>query len=382
MTTRSPLADVRVLDLSRFAPGGFCTLLLADLGADVVKIEDPRSGDGLRGMYRGGFDAAHIALNRGKRSVALDLRDGGAAAVLERLVAWADVVIDSHRPGQLDRFGLGYAAMSAANRAIVWCSITGFGDFGPNTDEPGHDLTYLGYSGLLSRLSDSAPTPPGSVISLPLAATMASTGILAALHEVQRTGQGTHLDVNMTDSAMWVRSEDVTRAANAPGPAWGTFAARNVYRCADGRHVTVTATEPKAWAALCDAFGDASLAGHRLGVDEDAPVRSRLEELFATKPASDWLASPGLPGGVGPVNDAADLLTDPQVTDRGSLIDLAGSDTQVLANPVRFNQASGAHASNATTPPPDLGAHTDEVLHEAGFVQVEVDALRTAGTIA
>ncbi|MDG2027694.1 MAG: CaiB/BaiF CoA-transferase family protein [Acidimicrobiales bacterium] len=381
MTTRSPLADVRVLDLSRFAPGGFCTLLLADLGADVVKVEDPRSGDGLRGMYRGGFDAAHIALNRGKRTIGLDLRADGASMVLERLVAWADVAIDSHRPGQLDRFGLGYAAMSAANPAIAWCSITGFGDFGPNTDQPGHDLTYLGYSGLLSRLSDSEPTPPRSVISIPLAATMAATGILAALHDVSRTGQGTHLDVNMTDSAMWVLSEDIARAANAPGPAWGTFAARNVYRCADGRHVTVTATEPKAWAALCDALGDAALAGHRLGLDEDAPVRARLEALFATKPASDWLADPGLPGGVGPVNDAADLLTDPQVTDRGSLTGLDDSDIQILANPMRFEKARG-DASNATSPPPDLGAHTDDVLREAGFTQGEIDVLRAAGTVA
>src|SRR5690606_11106209 len=123
------------------------------------------------------------------------------------------------------------------------------------------------------------------VVSIPLAATMASTGILAALHEAQRTGRGTRLDANMTDSAMWVRSEDIARAANAPGPSWGTFAARNVYACPDGRHVTVTATEPRTWAALCDALGDPSLAGHRLGLDDDEPVRRRLAELFLTRPA-------------------------------------------------------------------------------------------------
>lgn len=380
--TTAPLAGVRVLDLSRFAPGAFCTLLLADLGADVVKVEAPGAGDGLRGMYGPGFDAAHVALNRGKRSVALDLRHENAAAVLEPLVGWSHVVVESHRPGQLDRFGLGYEAMTARHRHVVWCSITGFGDVGPLAEQPGHDLTYLGVSGLLTRLADAEPTPPGTVVSIPLAATMASTGILAALHEAQRTGRGSRLDANMTDSAMWVRSEDIARAANAPGPTWGTFAARNVYACADGRHVTVTATEPRTWAALCDALGDQSLAGHRLGLDDDEPVRRRLAELFLTKPAADWVARPGLAGGVGAVNDAADLLDDPQVTDRGSLVALDGTDTRVLANPVRFHSAPGDRASHATSVPPALGADTDAVLGEAGFSDDERAALRKSSVVA
>ena len=229
MNTHKPLAGVYVLDLSRFAPGGFCSLLLADLGADVVKVEAPNTGDGLRGMYGSGFDAAHIALNRGKRSIALDLRHHDAPRVLEKLVAQSAIVIDSHRPGQLDRFGLGYGAMAQANPPVVWCSITGFGDFGPNAQHPGHDLTYLGYGGLLSKLSDRDPTPPGTVVSIPLAATMASTGILAALHAAERTGQGTHLDVSMTDSAMWVRSEDIARAAKRPRPRMGNVRARATF---------------------------------------------------------------------------------------------------------------------------------------------------------
>ena len=381
-TPGGPLRDVHVLDLTRMIPGGFCTLLLADLGADVVKVESPASGDGLRGMYGAGFDAAHIALNRGKRSVALDLRQDGAAPVLDRLVGWADLVVESHRPGQLDRFGLGYEAMSARHPQIVWCSITGFGDFGPNTDAPGHDVTYLGYAGLLARLSDGEPTPPGTVVSIPLAATLAATGMLAALHDAERTGKGTRLDVNMTDSAMWVRSEDITRAANAPGPAWGTFSARNVYRCADGRHVTVAATEPRAWSALCEALGVPDVAGHRFGVDPDEPVAARLAEAFLARPAADWVAEPGLAGGVGPVNDAPDLLDDPQVTERGSLVTLDGTDTVVLANPLRFHSASGDDASHATTAPPDLGAHTDDVLHDTGLSDEDIAALRSTGVVA
>lgn len=381
-TNTGPLAGVCVLDLSRFMPGAYCTLLLADLGADVVKVESPGAGDGLRGMYGGGFDSAHVALNRGKRSVALDLRHDDAASVLEPLVGWSHVVVESHRPGQLDRFGLGYEAMSALHPHVVWCSITGFGDFGPNAQQPGHDLTYLGASGLLDRLADTEPTPPGTVVSIPLAATMASTGILAALHEAQRTGQGTRLDANMTDSAMWVRSEDIARAANAPGPSWGSFAARNVYTCADDRHITLTASEPKTWATLCDALGDDDLAGHRLGLDDDEPVRRRLTELFRTKPAAAWIAEPGLAGGVGPVHDVADLLDDPQVTERGSLVALDGTETRVLANPLRFHGAPGDRATQATAVPPDLGADTDAVLLEAGFSDDEVAHLRASFVIA
>jgi alpha-methylacyl-CoA racemase len=375
--TGGPLHGVKVLDLTRFAPGAFCTLLLADLGADVVKVEAPGTGDGLRGVGREGrFDAAHVALNRGKRSLVLDLRSPGAAEVLTRLVGWADVVVESHRPGQLDKFGLGYEAMRADHPAIVWCSITGFGDLGPNTALPGHDLTYLGYSGLLGRLADGPATPPGTALSLPLAATMAAVGVLAALVEVARSGQGTRLDANMTDSAMWVLSEDVARAANAPGPGFGTFSARNVYTCADGRQVTVASNEPRTWSTLCEALGGPELVGHRFGVDEDGPVLARLTELFRTRPASEWLASPGLAGGVGPVNGIADLLDDPQVTERGSVVRLEGSDLRVLANPLRFGGATGDRASHGLSEPPQLGAHTDEVLAAVGLTAAAIDALR------
>lgn len=380
---RGPLAGVTVLDLTRLFPGAFCTLLLADHGAEVIKVEAPGAGDGMRSMAPpGGFNASHTALNRGKRSVALDLRSPGAADVLRRLVRGADVVVESHRPGQLDRFGLGYEVLREENPRLVWCSVTGFGDTGPNTDAPGHDLTYLGYAGLLGRLADGPPTPPATTVSIPLAALMATVGILAALAEVARTGHGRRLDANMVDSAMWVVAEDVARAANDPAPGWGTFAARNVYRCADGRDVTVAASEPKSWAALCAGVELADLAGHRLGVDDEAPVIERLTEVFASKPAAAWLETPGLAGGVGPVHEPADLLDDPQVTERGSLIALEGSGARVLANPIRFDGATGEAASHARSDPPALGADTDAVLADAGFTAAEIATLRADQVVA
>jgi alpha-methylacyl-CoA racemase len=297
-------------------------------------------------------------------------------------VRWADVVVESHRPGQLDRFGIGYEALREENPRLVWCSVTGFGDTGPNVDAPGHDLTYLGYAGLLGRLGDGPPTPPAATVSIPLAALMATVGILAALAEVARTGEGRRLDANMVDSAMWVLAEDVARAANEPAPGWGTFAARNVYRCGDGCDVTVAATEPKTWAALCAGLGTDDLLDHRLGADDEGPVITRLTEVFATRPAAAWVADPGLAGGVGPVNEPADLLDDPQVTGRGSLVALSGSGARVLANPIRFDGATGDEASHARTDPPALGADTDAVLAEAGFATDEIASLRTAGAIA
>jgi alpha-methylacyl-CoA racemase len=376
MSASGPLAHLKVLDLCRMYPGAFCTLLLADLGATVLKVEAPGAGDGLRPMAApGAFNASHTALNRGKRSLVLDLRTPGAAGVLTRLVRWVDVVVESHKPGQLDALGMGYDVMSVANPRIVWCSLTGFGDTGPNSQAAGHDITYLGYAGLLGRLADGPTTPPAAPISLPLTGLMAAVGILAAVSDAERSGTGTRLDANMVDTAMWTLSEDFARAASAPGPGWGTMAARNVYACADGREVTVASNEPRTWAILCEALAVPELAEHRIGVDDDAPARARLAEVFLTKPASHWLASPGLAGGVGPVNDPSDLLDDPQVTARRSLVALAGSGSRVLANPLRFHGEGGDTASHGLDDPPALGADTVGALEMAGFSADEIAAL-------
>lgn len=377
----APLAGVKVLDLSVMYPGAFCSLLLADLGAEVVKVERPGAGDGMRMLAApGAFNAAHTALNRGKRSVVLDVRHEQAGDVLRPLARWADVVVESNRPGQLDELGLGYDALRAENPALVWCSITGFGTTGPNAAAGGHDLTFLGSSGLLSRLAEGEPTPPATTLSLPLAGSLAATGLLAALLAASRTGEGRRLEVSMTEAAAWVLAEDVAREANAPAPGWGAFSARNTYRCADGRWVTVAATEPRTWAALCEALDAPDLAAHQIGQDEPVAIE-RLAAIFATGDMADWAERPGLAGGVGPVLEPAELLADPSLTARQGLVALDGDAGTVLASPIRWDGPDGPGSTLGRSAPPDLGADTDEVLRAAGLADGEIESLRTAGAV-
>jgi alpha-methylacyl-CoA racemase len=374
----APLTGTRVLDLSRLYPGAFTTLLLADLGADVLKVESPGYGDGMRFLSGGGFEAAHAALNRGKRSMTLDLRGPRGAEVFRMLARDADVVVESHRPGALAKSGIGYEQIRVDNPGVVWCAITGFGQDGPNANAPGHDITYLGAAGVLGRLGGESPPVPQLSLSLPIGALVAVSGILASLTARARTGEGAFVDTSLVEAAMWTMSEDVARASTAPGPDWGSFAARNVYRCADGRYVTVAATEAKSWAALCAALHLDDLAEHRHGVDEPATVE-RLSAAFATRPAAAWVADPGFAGGVGPVNDATDLLHDAHVAARHGVVPLDDtSTTRVVASPVRVD---GSRSDAAFRPAPDLGAHTDEALRAAGLSDDEIGALRRDGIV-
>ncbi len=376
-----PLAHLKVLDLSRLYPGAFASALLADMGADVLKVEAPKGGDGLRFMSGGTTSPVHSALNRGKRSLTLDFRDPKGAHIFQQLVAGTDIVIDSHRPGALSEMGIGWEQLRVGHPGLVWCSITGFGQQSPHAALPGHDITYAGYSGLLSKMSsDGVPPLPSIVVAIPVAALMAVSGILAAIAGRDATGEGAFVDASITDSAMWMLNEEVARQSSAPAPGWGNMAARGIYRCADGNYVTVASNEPRTWATLCAGMELPELADHRHGSDEPAAIAT-LSARFLDKPAAQWAANPGLHGGVGPVNRPEDLLVDPHLAARDGLAAVNQDEPmRILTSPLRFTRNNGPEVPTLT-PAPDLGADTDDVLHELGVSTEEITALRAAGLV-
>jgi crotonobetainyl-CoA:carnitine CoA-transferase CaiB-like acyl-CoA transferase len=373
-----PLSHLRVLDLSRLQPGAFASSLLADLGADVLRIEAPGGADPLR------FEAAmNVAYNRGKRSMTLDLRSQRAPDVLRRLVRTADVLIESARPGSMEQRGIGYPQLVEENPRLVWCSITGFGEGSPYSDRPAHDVTLLGHSGLLALLAgDTVPAAPQFIIAVPIGALMATVGVLVALAQRERTGRGTHVDASVVDAASWMIGEHITRVAQGRAAGWGDSASRRTYRCADGRLITLAAAEPRTWKAFCDALGRPDLSDRLMDPDQDA-LTADLASLFATRTAAEWVASLAPAGAcVGPVYEPGDLFDDEHVVARGGVLGIDGSDERVVANPLRFAAAGdAARAFTATSAPVAAGEHTDEALLEVGFTPAEIDDLRAGGAV-
>lgn len=295
MTVPGPLAGLRILDLTRLLPGGYCTLLLADLGADVVKVEEPGRGDYIRWSppLVDGTSAAHRALNRGKRSITLNLKAPGGAAVLARLAEGADVLVESFRPGVMDRLGTGHAALSERHPRLVFCAITGFGQDGPYRDLVGHDINSMGFGGALSlggRSGQDPPIPGVQVGDLGAGGLMAAVGILAALQERERTGRGRFVDIGMLDGVVsWLSIHLGSHLADpatseAMRPLSGDLACYRLYRTRDGRHVTVGALEPQFWRALCETLGLPDLVNDQLGPPErQAQMAEALQGVFETR---------------------------------------------------------------------------------------------------
>lgn len=366
----APLAGVRILDLSRLLPGPFLTQLLADLGADVVKVEEPGTGDYARwiGPDVDGAGYAFSAVNRGKRSIALDLKADGAADVVLRLAARSDVLVESFRPGVLDRLGLGDAALEAANPRLVRLSLVGYGA-GPLRDAPGHDLNYEGVAGILA--AQGAPDAPLAT-PLPVAdlagAMYGAVALLAALHERARTGRGSRLEVALADAAFGFNAINLARATAERTPArgaWelaGALPCYRLYRCRDGRFVALAALEAKFWARFVESVGRKDWEDAHL--DGSPAMHAALEALFAADDADAWvarLAPRGVP--LTPVLEPHEALAHP------------------LAAPFGGRPGPGAPLTRRPTdgPVPQLGEHTEAVLREAGYAPSDVAAMRGRG---
>jgi alpha-methylacyl-CoA racemase len=374
-----PLRDLRILDLSRHFPGGRATLLLADLGADVIKVESP-GGDSLRGVGRSNW--VDQAINRGKRSIVLNLKSPEAADALRRLASTADVLIESARPGSMERMGLGYADLSAINPRLVWCSITSFGDGSPRADEAVHELNFFGYTGILDTIYPE-PRQTGAPFSLTttMGGVMATLAILAALRERDRTGLGSRVDTSIADSATWLVSDLVVGHEYGIKSLPHHVAYISTYTCADDKMITLSASEPSTWQALTDALGLSHLRDRSpVTPEENAEVRAILRDVFATKPSAEWLEllAPAR-ASVGPVNSIADLFDDPHIVAREMIVERGGH--KVLASPFRINGADGPQTATAAGGSPAIGADTSEILLAAGYSEHEIDDLRAAGAV-
>lgn len=388
---RLPLDGVRVLDLSRLLPGPYATLVLADLGADVVKVEDPQGGDYVRWMppLAGEQSGFFHALNRNKRSLRLDLRRPEGAATFRRLVRRFDVVVESFRPGVMDRLGVGYQALRAEHRGVILCSISGYGQDGPSRDRAGHDIDYCATAGVLALNGPpEGPLPLGvQVADVTGGSWPAVAGVLAALVQRAATGEGAQVDVSMTDGALAMLALQLGAAAARGTPLRragemlnGGAACYGVYRTRDGRFAALGALEPKFFRAFCEAAGRPDLVERQFDDGGRGP-RAELEALFATRTRDEW-ARLGEEHDccLAPVLEGEEPASDPQLRARGMFLSVEtpweGKAMASLRTPVRLTGAEPAPRSA-----PRLGEHTRDVLAEAGFAEAEIASLQAAGVV-
>jgi alpha-methylacyl-CoA racemase len=366
------LDGVRILDLTRLLPGAVCTLLLADMGADVIKVEDPQGGDYARWMppLINGLGAFFRASNRNKRSIILNLKDERGQNVLHRLVQNADVLIEGNRPGVTARLKCDYATLKAINPRLIYCSLSGWGQTGPYTEVSGHDLNYISVNGVQGAMQ--TPQPLGGQIADVGGAMVGVMGITAALYQREKTGIGAYLDVALSEGALpfgmfaWV--ESVTLGlSGGNGTLTGGMAFYNVYTSSDGVSLALAAIEPKFWQNFCNTVGKPEWIAVHVDYTEQARLKREIGALFATKTAAEWDALLRDADCCFTVVQPPEKLTDdPQIQAR----DMAG----IGADGVPWMRSPVSTGGDLVSigKAPEFGEHTHAVLAEAGYTETEI----------
>lgn len=393
-----PLSGIRVLDLSRLLPGAYATQMLADFGADVIKVEEPGSGDYGRFMPpqgAGGMSLYFIAINRNKRSMTLNLKSAEGREIFQRMVRQADVVLESFRPGVMERLGLGYEQLKEINPGLVYCAISGYGQDGPYRLRAGHDLNYAGYAGLLhynrGRYGEPA-MPPTQLGDLAGGSFMAVIGILTALVERAQSGTGRMVDVSMTEGVMSLLPLAATAYLNSgeapiPGRSGldGGLPCYNIYETQDGKHVTLAALEYKFWHTFCTHIGHLELLPFHVpvGPGEREQAIDMLRAIFKTRTRDEWVAELAeIDTCFGPVYTLEEALNDPQAQARGVSVNsqVADETASAFRTLPSFPRISGVEQEQRYSAP-GMGEHTVELLQAIGYSEAEIGQFKAGGVI-
>jgi crotonobetainyl-CoA:carnitine CoA-transferase CaiB-like acyl-CoA transferase len=397
MTGPPLLAGLRVLDMTQVLSGPFCTQMLADLGADVIKLEPPQ-GDLARAMqphFVGADSVYFVSLNRNKRSVAVDLKTPDGVDLVRRLAARCDVVVENNRPGVLDRLGLATRELRAQNPRLIWCAISGFGQDGPYRDKPAYDMIVQALSGAMSLTGEpgGAPVRAGIPTGDIAAGMYATIAILAALNRRHATGQGETIDISMLDchaAMLTYQAAYFLHSGQAPGRQGSGHDSIPVYRVftgGDGNDFVICALSEGNWLALCRVLArpldtDPRFATNRDRFHNRLALWAVLEEEFKARPAADWVARLGAESiPVAVVSTLEQVVADPQIRHRRMVTELAAPDgrhARVMGNPIAFSDAPAAEARF----PPRLGEHSADVLREVlGLSADEIEELKKKGAV-
>ena len=394
----SPLDGLTVVDLTRVLSGPYCAMMLGDMGARVIKVEQPGRGDDTRGWgppFVGGESAYFLSINRNKESLTLDLKQPGARRVLESLLDRADVVVENFRPGTMDRLGFGYDAVAKRLPRIIYCSISGFGHTGPRREEPGYDAVIQAEAGLMS-ITGAADGPPfrlGVAIADIVSGMFAAQGVALALLARERTGRGQHVDVGMLDATaalLTYQAGIYFATGNTPGRMGNrhpTIVPYETFLAADGEFVVAVGNDEQ-WQRFCGVLaspalqGDERFASNRGRVSNYETLRPLLVERLRARTRAEWvkeLKAAGIP--CGSVREVAEVLQDEHLTAREMVQVVehaAAGAVSVLGIPIKLSDTPGA----VRTAPPALGQHTESILRQdLGLSDAEVEELRRTGAV-